>query len=77
MCLVILYLRSWSYFLSQHSNTSTVRLEDTLIELYLANYTTQAANNTSDITVAPEINDIDRTYLSAAGWFKVSVLLKI
>lgn len=42
-------------------------LEDTLIELYLANYTTQAAKNTSDIAVAPEINDTDRTYLSAAG----------
>ncbi|KAH0690342.1 hypothetical protein KY290_018582 [Solanum tuberosum] len=42
-------------------------LEDTLIELYLANYTTQAANSTSDITVAPEINDTDHTHLSAAG----------
>ncbi|KAK4350557.1 hypothetical protein RND71_029870 [Anisodus tanguticus] len=42
-------------------------LEDTLIELYLANYSTQAANSTSDITVAPETTDTDQTYLSAAG----------
>ncbi|KAM3247014.1 hypothetical protein P3L10_008781 [Capsicum annuum] len=40
-------------------------LEDTLIELYLANYTTQAAK--SDLTVAPEINDTDHTHSSAAG----------
>ncbi|CAN4088081.1 unnamed protein product [Withania somnifera] len=42
-------------------------LEDTLIELYLANYTTQAANSTSDIAVTPEINDADHTHLSEAG----------
>ncbi|CAN4085993.1 unnamed protein product [Withania somnifera] len=42
-------------------------LKDTHIELYLANYTTQAANSTSDITVAPEINDTDHTHLSEAG----------
>ncbi|KAJ8536496.1 hypothetical protein K7X08_034897 [Anisodus acutangulus] len=42
-------------------------LEDTLIELYLANYPTQAANSTSDKTVAPEITDTDQAHLSAAG----------
>ncbi|XP_055826020.1 uncharacterized protein LOC129894378 isoform X1 [Solanum dulcamara] len=42
-------------------------LEDTLIELYLANYTTRATNSTSAITVAPEINDTDHTHLSTAG----------
>ncbi|XP_060204587.1 uncharacterized protein LOC132632613 [Lycium barbarum] len=42
-------------------------LEDTLIELYLANYSTQAANSTSDVTVAPEINDTDHTHMSEAG----------
>ncbi|PHT66138.1 40S ribosomal protein S16 [Capsicum annuum] len=40
-------------------------LEDTLIELYLTNYTTQVAK--SDITVAPEINDTDHAHSSTVG----------
>ncbi|XP_016512897.1 uncharacterized protein LOC107829936 isoform X1 [Nicotiana tabacum] len=42
-------------------------LEETLIELYLANYSTQAANSTPDMTVAPETNETDSSYLSAPG----------